>query len=320
MSSFSLKLASSRELERWDDFIEQSCNGTLYHLMRFLQYHGDKFADVERHIVVKKGDDMFAGLSLVLDSQTGAARSPYGGSYGGFAFRQAPTYSESASLADALLDYMRTEGIKSFTIAMPIACYCESSLDTFVFALMQRGFRTVQKAVSNVVPFKSGVSIEQTMTGRARNMVRKAKTLGIRVESDVDLKLFWPIMQATFDRHGASATHSYDDLTKLKSLFPDRVVFDVGFHAGQVVAGMCSFVINSRAVASFYLCQNEVGRETQALSLLICNALERYKAKAFSFFDFGTSADRNVVRPNLFRFKESFGSVGYFRDTLAYEL
>ena len=320
MSSFSLKLASSRELERWDDFIEQSCNGTLFHLLRFLQYHGDKFTNVERHVVVKKGDDMFAGLSLALDPQTGAARSPYGGSYGGFVFRHSPTYSESVALADAFLEYLRIEGIKSFTIIMPIACYCESSLDTFVFALLQRGFRTVQKAVSNVVSFKSSVSIEQTMTSRARNMVRKAKNLGIRVESDADLELFWPVMQATFDRHGASPTHSHDDLAKLKALFPDRVIFDVGLHAGQVVAGMCSFMLNSRAVSSFYLCQNEVGRETQALSLLIYNALERYKAKAFEFFDFGTSADRNVVRPNLFRFKESFGSVGYFRDTLAYEL
>jgi hypothetical protein len=320
MSNFSVRTASSLDLERWDDFVQRSCNGTLFHLLRFLQYHGDKFSNVERHVVIRKGDAIFALLSLAYDSQTGVARSPYGGSYGGFVFHHSPTYSDAAKLADAFLDYLRIEGIKNFTVTMPIACCCESSLDTFMFALIQRGFRTVQKAVSNVVSLKNDATIEQTITSRARNMVRKAINLGVRVETNTKLDLFWPVMQATFARHGKAPTHSYDDLAKLKELFPDRIVFDVGFYEEKPAAGVCSFVLNSRVVDSFYLCQNEVGRQTQALSLLIRNALELYKSKGFMHFDFGTSGYLNLVRPDLFRFKESFGSVGIFIDTLAYGL
>jgi lipid II:glycine glycyltransferase (peptidoglycan interpeptide bridge formation enzyme) len=51
------------------------------------------------------------------------------------------------------------------------------------------------------------------------------------------------------------------------------------------------------------------------MSLLIFDTILDAKEREFDFFDFGTSSVNMIGRENIFRFKESFGSIGNFRHT-----
>lgn len=317
MSNFKADFASGHDLERWDDFITRSCNGTMFHLQRFLGYHGDRFSQAERHLVIRKGGEPVAQLSYAVTSADGKvkATSPYGGSYGGFALRYPPSYSEACGIADALVHHLSEQGIGHFVVTPPLPCCCSKPLDTMTFALLERGFRSTNRDVSSILNLDPGIDLANIMTARARNMVRKAQRLSVTVRSGAPMADFWSMMEATFSRHGTRPTHTREELVDLLARLPDRVSLDVAYLDDAPVAGACCFVVNRRVATSFYLCQNEVGRDVQALSLLIFEALERYKVQSVSVFDFGTSTHGMSARPGLFQFKESFGAHGQFRES-----
>lgn len=309
--------ASATYLENWDVLIDSSINGTIFHRLAFLAYHGDKFKFKERHLSVLNGDSVMAQISLVIEDIEGSrvARSPYGGSYGGFIFQRSPSYREGKEIADAIIGYLRENGVSRFSIIHPIACCAPYLLDTFYFSLMVRGFRSVNRDISSVVCFQQGVNIEKMVSPRARRMARKAEAAGIHIERNADLIDFWKVMEATFEKHGTKPTHTLEEFKALMSLLPERVYIDVAYKGQLPVAGIAFFVINSRVKNSFYLCQDPASQMEQGLSLLALRALQRCQEEGYLFFDFGPSSHNMVARDNIFSFKENFSKVGMFRET-----
>jgi hypothetical protein len=320
MSVYRAELAGSSELEHWDEFVDLSCNGTLFHLRRFLAYHGDRFAGREAYVVVRKGEQAIAQIAYALDANDGerAARSPYGGSYGGLVVKRALSYDESQNVVAALLEYLSRNGIARLAVTPPLPCCQEMPSDTTTFAMLERGFTCTNRDISSILPLQGAKSVWDLVTGRARNMARKAEKMGVHVVPAAPLEHFWPLMEETFSHHGTTPTHSRAEIADLLQRLPDRLALDVAYRDGVPVAGAAMFVVNARVATSFYLCQNDAGRESEALSILIMDVLDRCRRKAFSYFDFGTSSHHMVARPGIFRFKESFGAVGQFRETLEF--
>lgn len=77
-----LKLDASRlpegESDGWDAFVERSNEGTIFHRLDFLAYHGDRFLDSVHHLVVRKSSEWFAVVPLAILVEDGrrVARSP----------------------------------------------------------------------------------------------------------------------------------------------------------------------------------------------------------------------------------------------------
>ena len=108
-----LQEANEKQLARWDSFVDQSINGTIFHKRKFLAYHGDKFKGKEHFLVVLKGTEVVAQISLAfLEGPDGKveAKSPYGASYGGFVFSHCPSYGEGREIASLLTAYLRDAG------------------------------------------------------------------------------------------------------------------------------------------------------------------------------------------------------------------
>lgn len=88
---------------------------------------------------------------------------------------------------------------------------------------------------------------------------------------------------------------------------------------GRPIAGIGVFVINRRVSSSFYLCTDPEFQNVQALSGLVCGAIQRAQDNGFKWFDLGTSSDEMQGRENIFSFKEGFGAIGLFRDTYLWQ-
>lgn len=320
MSEIVADFATDAELQRWDAFVESSVNGTLFHRRRFLAYHGDKFSGQERFVVFRKGESCVALMSCAVSGERNEvlARSPYGGSYGGIVLGDLPSYSEAAGIARALVDLLTREGIDRLVLVPPLACCSTTPLDTFTFSLLEQGFRSVNRDVSSVLDLRLAEDASSLVTGRARNMARKAKAADVVVMPNAALDAFWPLMTETFARHGTKATHSRDDLAWLLDQMPERVSIDVATIGNEAVAGTLIFRVNARVSTTFYFCQNEAGQSSQALSLIVCELIDRLKQSGVHYLDFGTSTYGMTPRPNIFRFKESFGAFGQFRETFEY--
>ena len=308
--------------KKWNGSVEISMGGTIFHRLDFLAYHKDRFLQNERHLIILKGEELCGLMPMAIfeESAQKIAKSPYGASYGGPIFPKKLTYSESGDVLDALLETIKRLGIRKLTITFPIspvyAVYC----DTFRLCMYERGFVASNRDISSVVTL--GGTREQTeksFESRGRNMARKAEKLGIKIVPRADLELFWPVLARTYQKHAIPPTHSKDELCLLTKTFPDRIFFDVAVHENKSIAGIGYFVINARVNSSFYLANDPDCQQLQGVSLLVSEALGRASEEGFKYFDFGTSSVAMHGRDNLFRFKESFGAGGCFRDTFVWE-
>ena len=122
-------------------------------------------------------------------------------------------------------------------------------------------------------------------------------------------------MELTFERHKAEPTHNLDQLKWLCNNLSSSVYMDVGYLDGEPAAGVGYFVMNRRTVISFYLCNDPLKRDSQALSKVLSQGMARFKEQGFKWFILGTSSTNMVARPNVFMFKETFGAIGMFRES-----
>jgi hypothetical protein len=313
MSDLRIVDADPRRLERWDEHVERAVNGTLFHLRSFLAYHDDRFRDRERFLLVLDGDTVLAQLPAAVED--GVLRSPYGASYGGFAFQRQPTFAQATAIADAFVAWLREEEIERAILTPPIGACAPLPLDVVAFALIAAGFASVNRDISSVVRLDAELPVDETVSSRARNSSRKAERSGVTVETRASVDDFWRVLEATFKRHGTQPTHTYAEFCELAERLPDRVYADVAYHDGEPVAGVGYFVINRRVNSSFYLAQYPERQELNGLTACVLHGLERARQEGYRWFDFGTSTAQMQPRENIFRFKEQFGSAGQFRET-----
>jgi hypothetical protein len=197
----------------------------------------------------------------------------------------------------------------------PIAACSALPLDVVHFALLDAGFRSVNRDVSSVVALDPDVGVDAIVASRARQNSRKAQREGVLIEPRGAIDDFWSVVDATFNRHGTRPTHSLQEFRWLSEALPNRVYADVAYCDGQPVAGVGYFVINRLVTCSFYLCQRPDRQELRGLTLCILRGLENAQRQGYRWFDLGTSTAGMMPRENIFRFKEQFTRVGQFRET-----
>lgn len=317
--TFNIRTATEKQLTRWDDFVDSSINGTIFHKLKFLSYHRDRFQDGETFLVIKKGDDVIGQMAVLKKYEEGhsVAVSPYGGSYGGIVFKRNISYSESRGIVEALISWLRGNKIRFFRLTFPPRMCVSKSLDSFYFALLEAGFTTGARDITSVV--KLCAPIDEIISGKTRNIVKSAFGKGVSIHHDCQLSVFWALIDSTYSRHGVSPTHSKQELGELISRFPGKIKIHVAKYLGIPVAGICEFEINHMVNSSFYFCRGDEHNDVQGLSVLVKDALERSKECGFKYYDFGTSSVNMVARPNVFSFKEGFGAEGIFREVYSWE-
>ena len=183
------------------------------------------------------------------------------------------------------------------------------------FTLLENGFKVNNADITSTVSLNSKNIETEVFTSKIRNMARKAQKAQIIVKYRCEIDKFWSLMDKTFAKHGAVPTHTKEEYKYLMKNFNDKIYCNIAYLNDVPVAGMGVFEINKKNIMSFYLCSDKEYQQTQALSLLIYETILDAQKRDFNFFDFGTSSVNMVGRENIFRFKESFGAIGNFKNT-----
>lgn len=323
MSKYTIKQLdrhNEKDYKLWRNGLKNFDGATIFHEPDFLGYHGEKFN--EHHLGIFKGEELFGILLLaIVENESGkVAKSPYGASYGGFIFKGILNYTDSKEIIKKFIDYTRSINIGSIIITPPLPVYHEAYSDTFIFAMLEQGFNTVNSDITSVVYLNSNDTENTVFTSRARNMARKARKANVKFETGCNIDDFWVLMEKTFQKHEVNPTHTKEELTFLQNMFPNDIYFNIAYIDNTPVAGMGVFNINKLCSMSFYLCSDSEFQNTQALSLVVYESILDAQSKGFKYFDFGTSSVNMLGRENIFRFKESFGAVGEFRHTYKVDL
>ena len=135
--------------EAWDGFIAESCNGTVFHTRRFLQYHEpERFVDGS--LCFFEGERLvgvFPAAALVRDGSRVLVSHP-GSSYGGIVLRAHSGWALARALVMELCAYARQSDFQRLEMRLPEKIWNAAPCDELDFALIKAGFRRDHEELS----------------------------------------------------------------------------------------------------------------------------------------------------------------------------
>ena len=139
----------------WTDFVLRSCNGTVFHLPAFLDYHPEGRFD-NHHLRVGSIDDIQAIVPGAVSKRDDGLwwRSYPGASYGGPVLPDRLGLRKVEQVIDALLGYCRRQGFSGVEMTPPPQVYFRRPHNYMDFALLRRGFQYRKRELTAVIDLK----------------------------------------------------------------------------------------------------------------------------------------------------------------------
>lgn len=308
---------------RWDDFVWQALNGTIFHTRRFLSYHPpDRFQD-HSLIFLKKGK-WVSILPAVLKYHDGSKMliSHSGASYGGFVVDSRLGIRDFFELVDTLVDYCYQQDFNRIEMTLPPIIYLKKPSHYLDFALMKKGFFYKKRELSSVISLDFPPDeVLNTFKNEARTAVRKSLRSGVKIRESEDLPTFYEILKRNLKlRHNVTPTHTVEELVKLKELFPKRIRLFSAYLDEKMIAGVVIFLCNERVALAFYISHIEEYQRYRSVNLLFFEIIKWAIGEGIKYIDFGIFTVEMEPNWGLGRFKETFGAKGIFRDTFIAEV
>ncbi|HHS51103.1 MAG TPA: GNAT family N-acetyltransferase [candidate division Zixibacteria bacterium] len=305
--------------EKWEAFVPDTNNGTLFHLQNFLEYHPEGRWET-RHLVFEhrgKWVGVLPGATRERDGKRIHVSHP-GASFGGIAVAPTVGIEGAHRMVELWTDWARRNDYEGVEFTRVPTIYHAMPEEHADFALMRMGAFFVKRELTAVL--RLGPTEEASFARfrpEARTSARKAKKLGVTVDFDADIPAFYSILEANLGaRHNVKPTHSLDELLDLKRRFPDKIHQMTALADGEPVAGVSLWEVTPRAVIAFYISHRQSAQKLRPLNLLFWEIFRWCIGRGFEWFDFGTYTLNMEPNFGLARFKEGFGAKGIFRDTL----
>jgi hypothetical protein len=302
--------------ERWDRFVIQSNNGTIFHLQKFLDYH-PKGRFNWHHLVFLDKKEIVGVLPGAAMGST--FESPIGASYGSLV-TNVLEFSKALDLVDAFSDYCRDHSFERALLTPPPFIYQKVISQNLDYAFAYRGFSYDKHYISHSIPLNNPDFLS-TFQSTARRYIHKylrEKTLSVEINNDYES--FYPILVNNKARHGVKPTHTLEELFRLKKLLPEDLVLFLVYKGSKPIAGSLMFSCNKQVALCFYNMLLYDYEEYNPIHIVMYEVTKWAIEKGFSWIDIGVSQDTKAENPmtpsmNLIRFKEKFNSHGILRST-----
>jgi len=304
----------------WDRFVsEDSRNGTIFNLRKFLAYHPpDRFDD---HSLLFR--DWKGRLKAVLPAAIvdGVLVSHPGASYGGLVLGRNAILKNVYEAIGLLKNHAENFNLKAIELRPPPTVFQKWPCEDLDYALWRHGFKVVRMPLTSVADLRDPLP----MADSTKRSIRKAGECLVvkQLEAWPHWAWFWRILrQNLHERHDAQPTHNLWEMLELKSLFPEAINLWGAFMDDLLVAGMVTFDCNGEALLAFYYATDYEYQKLRPLNLVIDRVMWWAKEAGYKWLNHGISTEEGgkVANWGLFRFKEGFGASGVVRRHWRLEL
>jgi hypothetical protein len=306
MPDFEIQPLDESEFSLWDNFVEESPGGTLFHQTCWVKASGRKFIIYGYF----KGGELYAGLPLTYRKRFGfkAASHPALTPYLGVVFKKQETryvnrLSQEKEMSRELARRLKEDfHFVSFNYSPGL-----TDLQPFLWEGFSAGIN-----YTYIINLENSLEdIWKSMDDRTKNDIRKAEKDGIGVNTSDDFAQTFSLVEKTFTRQDMkvsfkSAAFSYNDSLKTKNLCKSFLAKDKN---GNIIAMVYIVWDNKR---SYYLLGGyDPGKSHHGASAIaIWEAIKFTKAElGLKEFDFEGS-----MVPQIEQFFRKFGGrqVPYF--------
>jgi hypothetical protein len=310
-------------LNKWEDFVASSNNGTIFHTRRFLSYHPpDRFKDSSLLFLQK--DKIVSVLTAAEVERDNALTlvSHQGASYGGFVYKDNLSVRQAFDLTEKLIEFCLNNKYKKIIITHSPFIYQKRYNNYVDFAFMKNGFSYLKREVSSVVALDvKEDEILNLFKSEARTAVRKSEKSGVIIEESSEFEEYYRILKSNLAlRHNVKPAHTLDELINLKKLFPDKVRLIGAYVKNKLIAGVVNFYCNEKVVLVFYISHNPEYQQYRAVNYLFYSIMKDSIRQGLNYLDFGLFTVNMDPNWGLGKFKENFGARGILRDTFYLDL
>jgi len=309
--------------EKWDNFVLESNNGTMFHMQRFFDYHKPgKFSF--NHLMFVENNKLVAVLpGAIVDNNI--YESPIGASYGSIVTGDVK-FKDALEIVDTLIEYGKTNGIKEFLLTSAPSIYEKIPNQNLDFALLWRGFSYSLHYISSAIRLDPTTDIITRCSPTIRRNIRKSlKNENIRVEINDRYDEFYPILLDNKSRHNVKPTHSLEDLYKLAELLPDNLKLFMVYLNNKPIAGSSMFFGNNQVAICFYNMLYYDFADYKPIQRVMYEVIKYSTEHGYNYVDIGVSQDTKADNPmtpsmSLIEFKEKFDAKTTMRNTLQLKL
>jgi len=306
--------------EKWDKFVLNSNNGTMFHLQRFLDYHAPGKFKFDHLMFLEKGE-----LVAVLPGsiRNGIFESPIGASYGSIVTSDIK-FSEAMNIVSHLLEYGKKIGLKGFDLTAAPMVYEKYPNQNLDYAMLWQGFKYSIHYISSAIKLDSNRDIISRFSPTIRRNVRRSlENPYIRVEINDRYDEFYPILVENKARHGVKPTHNLEELYRIKELLPDNIKLFMVYYKDKPIGGSCMFFVNKACALCFYNMLYYEYQHLKPIQRVMYEVVKYATEKGYAYVDIGVSQDTKASNPmtpsmSLIEFKEKFDAKTIMRNTLSY--
>jgi hypothetical protein len=308
--------------DKWDQFVLESNNGTIFHMQKFFDYHSPGKFNFNHLIFVDKGQITALLPGSRIDD---LYESPIGASYGSIVTKDVK-FAEAMEIVSTLLEYGKKVGIKEFLLTSAPRVYEKHQNENLDFAMLWQGFNYDLHYISSAIKLDPEVDLISRFQGTVRRNIRKSlKNPDIRIEINERYDEFYPILIENKARHDVKPTHSLEDLLKLNELLPDRLKLFMVYYKGKPIAGSSVFICNNTITLCFYNMLRYEFEHLKPIHRVMYEVVKWSTENGYMYLDIGVSQDTKADNPmtpsmSLIDFKEKFDAKTVMRNTLRKKL
>lgn len=300
----------------WEEFIEESMNGTFLQTRRFIEYHPEgKFKD--HSLLIFKGDKVIAIILAceVIEDGKKVFFSHKGTTFGGIIVSSYVYNTNKISEIMELFEkYTVEEKFDKVYLKQTPAIFSRENTDLLDYFLYQKGY--VQYSELNfymcMERYSKDILAQFSASGRRKYRYSLRNELSFRELYECsEIAQFYDVLQINLKKLGLSCVHSLNELQDLKFNRFDRNIRFYGVFAGDImIAGSMVFLFDNKVFHTQYLSSNEKYSKYYPMDFLIYNMIERAVEMKYTYVTLGIATeDRGrYLNYGLSRFKEGFGT------------
>lgn len=297
----------------WNQYVATSRNGTFLFKRDYMDYHSDRFCDHSLLFLLE--EKVFAIMPAHEQQETFC--SHLGLTYGGLVVDNHVTAVDTLQIFSELNDYLLKEGFRRVIYKPVPHIYHHAPAEEDLYALFwQCKARLIKRDISSAVNRLHPVPWRKIN----RHQLSWVHRHDIEVHADDRFELFWPILEANLsDRHHAHPVHTLEEITLLKSRFPENIVQYNAYVDGEI-AGGATVYLTPQVVHGQYSATNQLGKQMKVMEAIYERLLNDHPEVPFVDFGRSTTEHGSQLNEGLISHKEGHGGRAVCYDTYEWEL
>lgn len=307
----------------WEDFVQESRNGTFMQLRKFLNYHPPgRFYDRSLMVFDKK-QHLLAVIPAAIKKEQAKKMlfSHPGTSHGGIIVGHNIKTDCLMEIVTNLKEFAKQEQYDGVQLKMVPRIYHKWPCDEVDYALRYHGFFVCSTELATALPLQN--YHHQRVSNSTKRNVRKAINNKLMVKECNHWERYWEMLYKNLlERHNAKPTHTYAELQELIKRFKKKIKLFGVYHQEKLIGGTVVMMLNPQVINCFYIAHDEEYQHLRPLNLLFDWLIQWGKKQGYQYLDWGISTEHRGSKLNsgLINFKEGFGGRGILRETYKIEL